>query len=369
MRQRFAIAILVIQTILLAVHLFLYWTAVSLFGVPSEPWLTILRASLLVLSSSFVVASLLAHRSFGRPVRIFYRIASVWLGFVNFAFVAAVLAWLAVGAAMAFHLPASQRQTAAFFLGLAVVASLYGFANAAVPRVRRVSVRLPGLPASWRGRVAALVTDTHLGHVKGQRFISRIVNQLRQLRADVVFISGDLFDGTHVDAHRLVAPWKQLQPQFGSYFVTGNHDEFGDPARYLDAIRKSGIRVLHNETVNLDGLQVIGVPHHDTVNPERLKSILSNASLDPSRASVLLAHVPQALPIVEKQGISLQLSGHTHGGQIFPFTWFTSRIFGAATYGLSRLGKLLVYTSSGAGTWGPPMRVCTQPEIVLIQFE
>jgi predicted MPP superfamily phosphohydrolase len=91
--------------------------------------------------------------------------------------------------------------------------------------------------------------------------------------------------------------------------------------------------------------------------------------VDRNRASVLLSHAPHELAIAEKAGISLQLSGHTHGGQIFPFTWFTERIFGKYTYGLERFGDLMVYTSSGAGTWGPPMRVGTRPEIVLIQFE
>jgi predicted MPP superfamily phosphohydrolase len=302
-------------------------------------------------------------------VRAYYGLASIWLGFVNFAFAAAALAWIAMGATIVFNLPFTQTGIAAFFFGLAVFATLYGLANAANLRVKRVTVKLPGLPASWRGRVAALVTDTHLGHIKGRNFISRIVTKLRQLRADVVFISGDMFDGTHVDAPRLVSPWRQLSPKFGSYFVTGNHDEFSDSKGYLAAIRNSGIRVLNNETVNLDGLQVLGVPYHDSANPERFRFILANADLDRSRASVLLSHVPHSLPIPEQQGISLQLSGHTHGGQIFPFTWFTSRIFGAYTYGLKRFGDLLVYTSSGAGTWGPPLRVCTAPEIVLIHFE
>jgi predicted MPP superfamily phosphohydrolase len=220
-----------------------------------------------------------------------------------------------------------------------------------------------------RGRAAALVTDTHLGHIIGRRFLRRIVATLGQLRPDVVFVSGDMFDGTHVDYNRLAAPWRSLAPRFGSYFVTGNHEEFSDPAKYLDAIRNSGMHVLHNEAVDLDGLQVLGIPYHESANPHRFQAILENAQLDPTRASVLLTHVPHSLPIVEEQGISLQLSGHTHGGQIFPFTWFTSRIFGEFTYGLKRFGDLLVYTSSGAGTWGPPMRVGTTPEVVLIQFE
>ena len=95
---------------------------------------------------------------------------------------------------------------------------------------------------------------------------------------------------------------------------------------------------------------------------------LERAEIDRNQASILLSHSPRALPIAEDAGISLQLSGHTHRGQIFPFTWFTRRIFGEYTYGLKRFGELMVYTSSGAGTWGPPLRVGTQPEIVLIQF-
>jgi predicted MPP superfamily phosphohydrolase len=363
------LAISVIQSILFLIHLFLYETWTALTGPPGKAWHFLLPLLFAVLSASFLSASLLAHRYFNGPVRVFYGVASIWLGFINFAVPAAVLAWIAQGAAIAFNLPFAQTQIAYFFLSVAILATLYGLVNAATLRIRRVSVKLPGLPASWRGRVAALVTDTHLGHIKGRLFVSRIVTALRQLRADVVFIAGDLFDGTHVDAKRLVSPWKQLTPKFGSYFVSGNHDEFADHSAYLEAIRNSGIRVLHNETVDLDGLQVVGVPYHDSANPERFRSVLAKAELDPKRASVLLSHVPHSLPIPEKHGISLQLSGHTHGGQVFPFTWFTSRIFGAYTYGLKRFGDLLVYTSSGAGTWGPPMRVCTAPEIVLIQFE
>ena len=369
MRARIALAIAVIQSILLLVHLFIYETWIALAGAPRQPWLTVLRIALALLSVSFVSASLLAHRFFNRPVRLFYRLASIWLGFVNFAFTAAGLAWILVAATIVLNLPFTQTGIAKAFFALAVFATLYGLVNAATIRIQRISVKLPGLPPSWRGRVAALVTDTHLGHIKGRRFLYRIVNALRQVRADVVFIAGDLFDGTNVDADRLVAPWRQLSPKFGSYFVTGNHDEFFNESRYLEAIRHSGIRVLHNETVDLDGLQVVGVPYHDSANPERFHSVLANADLVPNRASVLLSHVPHSLPIAEQHGISLQLSGHTHGGQIFPFTWFTSRIFGAYTYGLKRFGDLLVYTSSGAGTWGPPLRVCTVPEIVLIHFE
>ncbi|HTP67399.1 MAG TPA: metallophosphoesterase [Dongiaceae bacterium] len=369
--SRIARFVAIVQLLLFVFHAFVYKTLSSFFYAdqPAPVFRATLAGILFFLSISFVPASLLAHRYFNRPVRIFYRFAAIWLGILNFAFLASIASWILLAIAQYFQLPLTASGIATLFFSLALLASLYGILNAARIRVNRVTVKLPGLPASWRGRAAALVTDTHLGHIIGSRFLRRLVSTLRQLRPDVVFVSGDMFDGTVVDYNRLAAPWKSLAPRFGSYFVTGNHDEFSDPTNYLNAIRSSGIHVLDNETVNLDGLQVLGVPYHDSANPRRFQSVLQNAQLDPDRASVLLTHVPHSLPIVEEQGIKLQLSGHTHGGQIFPFTWFTSRIFGEFTYGLQRFGDLLVYTSSGAGTWGPPMRVGTTPEIVLIHFE
>jgi uncharacterized protein len=359
----------VVQSILLLAHLFVYETWRFFWGSMGRPGRIILPVVIGVLSVSFVAATLLAHRYGNGAVRVFYRGASVWLGIVNFCFMAACVCWVLYAVDLLFGARVPRPDIAGVLFGAAILASLYGMINAASLRVRRISVKLPGLPESWKGRVAALVTDTHLGHVRGYRFISRIVGLLRQLRADVVFISGDLFDGTKADLNRLAAPWKHLAPRFGSYFVTGNHEEFSNPAKYLEAIRRSGVRVLHNEKVNVDGLQVVGVPYHDSGDGERLRNVLKAAEVDRDRASVLLTHVPSGLKIAEELGISLQLSGHTHGGQIFPFTWFTSRIFRERTYGLTQYGDLKIYTSSGAGTWGPPMRVGTQPEIVLIQFE
>jgi len=367
--SRIAGFVAVVQVLLFLFHAVVYATLVYFFAGRSPLSATALAIILFLLSLSFVPATLMAHRYFNTLVRLFNRFASAWLGVLNFAFLASVASWIALLIVQLLRLPVSRSHIAAAFFSLALLASLYGALNAANLRVNRITVKLPGLPPSWRGRTAALVTDTHLGHINGSRFLRRLVATLRQLRPDVLFVSGDMFDGTHVDYNRLAAPWKSLAPRFGSYFVTGNHEEFSDPARYLNAIRSSGIHVLHNEAVDLDGLQVLGVPYHESANPRRFRAVLENAQLDPTRASVLLTHVPHSLPIVDEQGISLQLSGHTHGGQIFPFTWFTSRIFGEFTYGLQRFGDLLVYTSCGAGTWGPPMRLGTNPEVVLIRFE
>jgi predicted MPP superfamily phosphohydrolase len=241
--------------------------------------------------------------------------------------------------------------------------------NAAWARVVRVTVKLPNLPEAWRGRTAAVVSDLHLGHVRNTWFLRRILRKLSQLRPDVLFIPGDMYDGTTANLEELAKPWPEFSAPLGAYFSTGNHEQFFSPSKYLDAVRQSGIRVLENEKIVIDGLQIVGVHDRDSGNAERFRSILRQAALDRNVASILLVHNPNHLPIAAEAGISLQLSGHTHRGQFFPFTGIVSRIYGKFAYGLNRFGDLLVYTSCGAGTWGPPMRLGSNPEIVLIHFE
>ena len=189
------------------------------------------------------------------------------------------------------------------------------------------------------------------------------------LEPDIVFLPGDLFDGTRANLDRLLTPFRRLTPSLGIYFSTGNHEEFGNPTQYLDAISRAGIRALVNERVTIDGLHLAGVSYGLTHSPIQLRSVLETMRVSNGETGILLNHVPTRLPLVEGAGFSLQLSGHTHRGQIFPFTWVTRRVFGAFTYGLHSFGALQVYTSSGVGTWGPPMRVGSPPEIVRLTFE
>jgi hypothetical protein len=290
------------------------------------------------------------------------------LGFLNFFFLAAGLNWLIYLVCRVAGVPLNRGLLAALVFGFAAVAGIVGIVNARSIRVKRITVKLPNLPASWRGRIAALISDVHLGHVNGAGFMRRIVSKVRSFQPDVVFLTGDLYDGTKVDADRVAAPLRDLSPTFGSYFVTGNHEEFSDPTKFLDGVSRAGVRVLSNERVSIDGLQVVGVHFSCTTRTDLFQSILDSIQVDETRPSILLSHAPHALEVAERAGIALQLSGHTHRGQVFPFTWFTKRIFGAYTYGLQRFGRLNVYTTSGVGTWGPPLRLGTSPEIVLIEF-
>jgi predicted MPP superfamily phosphohydrolase len=362
--------IVIMQTILFLGHWLLYTTWTSFWHLGSGV-AQVLGVTLLTLSLTFTAASALSFRHSNWLVAGFYKLASVWLGFLNFFFWAAVACWAADGFLRLVlpHAGSEVRPLIALILfGIAIAVSVFGLVNARAVRERRIEIQLPNLPESWRGRRALLLSDLHLGNVNGAGFSRRIAEVARRLDPDIVFIAGDLYDGSMVDAERLARPLFELEPTLGVYFAEGNHEDYGDAAGYCAALRAGGFQVLRSEVIDVEGVTVIGVAYADAVYPLHFATFLEGLQLDPGRPSILLNHVPNRLPITEKAGVSLQLSGHTHGGQIFPFTWFTRREFGKFTYGLQRFGNLQVLVSSGAGTWGPPMRVGSSPEVVLITF-
>jgi len=363
--------IAIVQSVIFLSHLFLYETWVfQTRGVPSPRvgagWLKPLFAAL---SISFISASMLARRYTNPLLRAFYRAAALWLGLLTFLVPAALVSWAVLAIAALAKAPLNFHHMVEWFFAAALVVGFAGVINASWMRITRTTVRLANLPESWRGRKAALISDLHLGHVRNGCFLRRMVSMILEEGPDAIFIAGDLYDGTHIDAHKAAQPLNRLTAPHGVYFVAGNHEQFRNDSEYLEAIRAAGVRVLHNEKVEADGLQIVGVPHNHATRGEHLASALKSVSLDRDRASVLLVHAPDHPEVAEAAGVSLQLSGHTHRGQFFPWNLFARKMYRQFVYGLSRIGKMQVFTSSGAGTWGPPLRLGSNPEIVVLQFE
>lgn len=317
---------------------------------------------------AFVATTLAGFRATSFGLRTAYAVSAAWLGALNYAVAAALLCWLVGGPLELSHQTGLLAPLASILFGAALATSAYGIINASRIRVTRITVPLPKLPADWQGRTVALITDLHLGPVSGPAFLRRILARLRALQPEAVLISGDMFDGSPVGLDRLVGEWRSFRAARGVFYVTGNHDEFAERRIFLRAVEGTGIRVLNNEKVVLAGLQIVGVHDGEAGDPEILRALLRRAEIDPRLPSILLAHQPVNLEVAESEGISLQLSGHTHSGQFWPWNLVVSRIYGRFAHGLSRLGRMLVYTSSGVGTWGPPLRVGTHPEIVLIRL-
>jgi predicted MPP superfamily phosphohydrolase len=369
MPYRFILFIGIVQSILLLGHWFLYRTLVRFFGLMNPSTLLTLRVAMALLSVSLIATSFLAFRYSNLLVRCLYTGAASWLGIFYLLILAAILGWVLAGAVKLLNIPLDRKILMGILFAMALMASLYGFINAGVIRTTRLNLGLPGLSNPWKGKTAVWVSDTHLGQVRNYGLAKKTAAMIQNLHPDIVFIGGDLYDGEAVDLDKVTEPFSRISAPYGIYFITGNHEEFYDNTKYLQAVRRAGIRVLYNEMVEIDGLQIIGVDYRDTRKEEEFKRILEKMGVDRRKPAILLKHVPFHLEVARGQGVSLQLSGHTHQGQVFLFRFITSRVYGGYDYGLKRFGDLLIYSSSGAGTWGPPMRLDTKPEIVVIQFK
>jgi hypothetical protein len=354
----------IISALLIAINTAVYQALVALFAINNPLVRTVLGLSLGILSTSFVAALVLSMRFYNRFTRLLYLVTAVWMGF--FAYLC--LALLAFALIAVLWEP--SQLVGMTLIGLALFISIYGLVHARHIIVRRVTVSLPNLPAAWRGRRALWMSDLHLGQLYGPRFAGRIVEATRALAPDIIFIGGDLYDGGATSGVREIAgPLWEMQAPLGVYFITGNHEEFDDRERFVTPIRSAGFRILSDEKVEIDGMQLLGVDHSDASDRKRFQAILVSFGIDRARPSILLKHEPRDLDIAEQAGISFSICGHTHRAQQWPLEYIARAVHREFAYGLKQLGRMRVYTSSGVGTWGPPMRVGTDSEIVLFEFK
>jgi uncharacterized protein len=274
-----------------------------------------------ILSVSFIAASLLAFRYTNWLVRAFYKVAAVWLGWVTFLVLVTLPAWIVLGIARLSAVPVDFHRLVEWLFAAAILAGFYAVFNANWTRTTRITVQLPNLPHAWLRRRVVLISDVHLGHVRNGGFLRRMVSKILHEHPDAVLIAGDLYDGTPLDVERAAEPLRKLTAPHGIYFVAGNHEQFGDDAKYLRAVENAGVRVLRNENekVDVDGLQIVGVSYRDAGIASVLASKLRGLGIDRNRASIFLTHAPNHPEIAEAAGFSLQLCGHTHLGQYIPF--------------------------------------------------
>jgi predicted MPP superfamily phosphohydrolase len=351
--------------VLVAAAWFTAWTFARLGGLAGWPWIFVS----VVLAAAFIPTLRLSQRMLNPVVRWLNVASGAYCGFLNFFLIAALACWIVVGFSSATGLPVGRRPVAFGVYGAAALAGLFSIFNAFWIRVTRVTAALPNLPPFWKGRTVALVSDVHLGNFRRSRFSRAVVSRIMGLRPECVLVAGDMFDGVIMDVEGAVAPWAGLSAPSGVYFVGGNHDDYGGRNAYFAALRSVGMRVLDNERVDVAGLQLVGVHDRESHRPDVYRGFLEKAGIRPGSASVLVAHRPSNLPVAEEAGVSLQVSGHTHGGQFWPWTHVAGRVHGKYAYGLHRHGRMLIYTSSGVGTWGPPFRLGTRSEVVLIRLE
>jgi len=348
--------------------------------------------ALLLLSAVLLPAGFLMRRRAGVLLgRVLNGIGFAFMGLFSSLFVFTMLRELVLLPAMAWSwirpaaldLAAWRSDSAAAVAMLALAVTAWGYLNARrTATVVRIDIPVPGLPEALHGFSMAQISDIHVGPTIRTRYLQRIVARVNQLDADLVAITGDLVDGSVRDLAGHVEPLRGLSSTHGTFFVTGNHEYYSGVEPWLAVLRGLGVQVLLNEHVvihhhngNQDtehamvvvaGVTDFGAHHFDESHRSDPHRAIADAPLQ-AVFKLLLAHQPRSAPMAAAAGFDLQLSGHTHGGQFWPWNHFV-RLQQPFTAGLHRLQTLWVYTSRGTGYWGPPKRFGAPSEITHLRL-
>ncbi|MEU8606679.1 metallophosphoesterase [Actinoplanes sp. NPDC048791] len=259
---------------------------------------------------------------------------------------------------------------AAIFAGLTAAGITgYGVKTAlGPPQLDRVQLPMAKLPRAMDGTRLAVVSDIHLGPLTGTNHAARIVNLINSVNADIVCIVGDLVDGSVAELGRFAAPLADIKSRRGAYFVTGNHEYYSGYQEWVAEVARLGVKPLRNERLELDGLDLAGVNDIGGVDfgdgPDLRRAL---GDRDTSRPVVLMAHQPVVARDAAPFGVDLQVSGHTHGGQMAPFNLLV-KLEQPVVSGFGTVDGVPVYVTNGAGFWGPPVRVGAPPQVTVIEL-
>jgi predicted MPP superfamily phosphohydrolase len=347
-RRRFLIALAIYSV----AHLYIWWRLV--LPLPSPIW-QIATGILAAFSPSFPVIMRLRRRWKREAARPWLLVGFIWFGLIIYLLLGALVSHVAVAVG------ANAREAAQVAMIAAAAVVLAGLLNVARgPVVKRVRVPIAKLPLP--SYTIAHLTDVHIGPLIGREFAEQLVRRVNALKPDLIVITGDLVDGPLAELRPHIEPLRGLRARDGVYAVTGNHEYYWEFEPWLQHLRSLGIRILRNEHVTIrDAFELAGVD--DASYGEDVGRAVE--ARDPAKPLVLLAHHPRTIARASEAGVDLQLSGHTHGGQLLPWGWL-ARLWDPQISGLGRFGQSWLYVSHGTGFWGPPLRVGTRCEIAAI---
>ncbi|MFP3980394.1 MAG: metallophosphoesterase [Desulfobacterales bacterium] len=378
----------VLICLMLGIHYAVFKSFMHFFQISRPQVKILLYTAVAVLSFTFLTAFIALLWRENPWTVAYYKFAAVWTGFIFHCLAAVAAAWLLLAAARVTGAPVSAKTIASAALAIAILGTGYGMWAAFHPVVRQVSVPVQNLPDSWKNTAIVHVSDLHLGLFHGKDFAARVVKQVNALNPELVLITGDLLDGMGGAYAENVAPLDNLRAPHGVFFVTGNHEHYVGIEKSLEIIGKTPLRILDNQAVQIDGLEILGVSYPGISDSAEIRHL--PAQKKPGSVRIAMFHTPTemaknaggmqqqhnanywrpdtAYDLNQKLDIDLQLSGHTHHGQVFPVNLLTRMLYRGRDYGLSKINGLYLYTSCGAGSWGPPMRTTGRPEIAVIRL-
>jgi predicted MPP superfamily phosphohydrolase len=330
----------------------------------------------LIVSNCFIAGRILEKRYISLVSDIFIWIGSFWFAFILYFFLSAVLIDIVRLADLVGHfLPTGvANMQLKFFVMMGDVCligllCIIGYLNARKIRVKKLSFTIPKSNPSAKELTIAVASDIHLGTINGRSFTKKVVDTLNSLKPDIILLPGDIVDGDvePVIKLNLGEVLRMLHSRYGVYAVTGNHEYIGGVEPSVKYISDHGIRVLRDEHLEVAGMTIIG--REDRSLGKTRKTIKELAEgIDNSKPIILLDHQPFKLDEAVSIGADIQLSGHTHNGQLWPLNFITKKVY-ELSWGYKKKEQTHVYVSCGVGTWGPPMKIGNVSEILEIRLK
>jgi predicted MPP superfamily phosphohydrolase len=333
----------------------------------------------IVLASTFIAGKLLERNHSTVLTDILNIIGGFWMAFMLYAFLTLLLSDIVfpvlrlTGVISPQHIPLFRKLAYLITIGLSAVLITYGFINAVLPVVRKYDIIINKPAGDLKTFKIAAVSDIHLGSIIRKRSMKKLSGMLNKIKPDVVFLLGDIVDGELGPVLRddLLSYFTCPKCRDGLFAITGNHEYIGGAATTIPYIEKHGIRILKDEVVTLDGgIQIAGRIDRDGARfnrKERLSLSELMKNVDLTKPVILLDHQPFNLNETVKAGVDLQLSGHTHNGQMWPLNYITRMIY-ELSYGYKKTGNTQFIVSSGFGIWGPRVRSGSRPEVLEINI-
>ena len=344
-------------------------------AIPANAWFRIVFIPLfLFLALAFLAGEVLEHKSSTAVGKVLTRIGAFWLGAMTWFFLAFLildLAKLIFGFFSIHYLQETEvtQWSISLVTSVTFVAMFLGFLNARRIRIKPLSIKIdkPSQPL----RIAA-ISDMHMGTIIGRKMVRQMVRQINSIQPDIVLMVGDQVDGNPHPVMQLDlgSELKKIESKYGVFAITGNHEFIGNAEICCAYLEAHGIKMLRDEAVEIAGIYLVGREDRAAkqfANMERKPLAELLAPLDKTKPIILLDHTPFHLEEAEQNGVDLQLSGHTHHAQIWPWNFITKRVY-EVSWGYKKKGKTHVYVSCGAGTWGPPIRIGNTPEIMDVNF-
>jgi predicted MPP superfamily phosphohydrolase len=323
-----------------------------------------LLAIYIVITTIFLSSFIYLHQNDGQVFSYIYFVSAVLFGLLSQLMLLGVLYYLLMLIARAMvSIKDLQKKysvrLAQIFILLAVALFVVGTYNAFYPQVKNIN--LVNWPTELKGKTVVQLSDLHLGAIYRPNYVNRIVKQVNTLNADMIIISGDLFDGSDESLQEFIEPLSKFSVP--TIFVSGNHDPYVVDDEVIQTVLSAGLINLSDSAEVIDGIEVIGFKYSGREDSDQRRAI-ANLDQTDSLAKIVVNHVPVDQAEAKALGADLMLSGHTHRGQIFPFSIIINLLYGRFAYGLEDYEGMSVYTSAGTGTWGPPLRTLFPGEII-----